>query len=116
MDWIIIKFALCVTVEGSQPTFAQLYIFGIYLSSKFKEIGLVGAVFFKFITELMEIGFFIIKTNAHYLRSVFQPIAVRFFAVDLVSLVGLKYLKKKNYFLIIKKIGLSSPISIYQPV
>ena len=53
--------------------------------------GSVGAVFSKFITKPIEIGFFIIRTDADRLRSVFRPIAVWFFAVGLVGLVGLKY-------------------------
>ena len=53
--------------------------------------GSVGAVFSKFITKPIEIGFFIIRIDAHRLRSVFHPIAVRFFVVSLVGLVGLKY-------------------------
>ena len=74
-----------------------------------------GGFFSKFITEPIEIDFFIIGTDAHHLRSVFRSIAVPFFAVDLV---GLKYLKKKKktVFFNNKKIGLSSPISIYQLV
>ena len=47
--------------------------------------------FLKFVTELIGIGFLIFKTDAYRLRSVFQLIAVRFFAVDLIGLVGLKH-------------------------
>ena len=46
--------------------------------------------FAKFITELIEVGFLIIRTNAYRLRSVFRHITVRFFAVGLIDLVGLK--------------------------
>ena len=62
--------------------------------------------FSKFITELIGIGFFIIETNAHRLRSVFRPIVVWFFVIGLIGL------KKKNYFFIYfnLKIGLSSPM------
>ena len=50
--------------------------------------------------------FFIIGTDAHHLGSIFQSIMVRFFAVGLVGLVGLKYFKKKNrFFLIVIKLG-----------
>ena len=41
--------------------------------------GSVAAIFLKFITEPIEIGFLIIRTDAHRLGSVFRPIAVRFF-------------------------------------
>ena len=44
--------------------------------------------FLEFVTELIEIDFLIIKTDAYRLWSVFQPIAVWFFAVGLISLVG----------------------------
>ena len=74
-----------------------------------------GWFFSKFIIEPREIGFFIIGTDAHRLGSVFRPIAVRFFAVQF-SRFGRFEILKKNYFVNNKKIGLSSPISIYQPV
>ena len=47
--------------------------------------------FAKFITELIEVGFLIIRTDAYRLGSVFRPIAVQFFAVGLIGLVGLKH-------------------------
>ena len=59
--------------------------------------------FFKFITELVSISFPIIGTNKHHQRSIFWPTVVRFYEVDLI---GLK--------IKIKKLGLSSPISIPQ--
>ena len=46
--------------------------------------------FAEFITKLIEVGFLIIRTNAYRLRSVFRHITVRFFAVGLIDLVGLK--------------------------
>ena len=52
--------------------------------------------FSKFITELIEISFFIIETDAHRLKSVFRPIMMRFFVI---GLIGLK--KKKLFFLFI---------------
>ena len=42
--------------------------------------------FSKFITKPIGIGFFIIRTDAYRLGSVFRPIAVQFFAVGLVGL------------------------------
>ena len=48
----------------------------------------VSSVFLKFVTKLIGIGFLIIKTDAYRLGSVFQPIAVWFFAVGLIDLVG----------------------------
>ena len=53
--------------------------------------GSVGSVFPKFITELIGISFLIIKTDVYFLGLVFQPIAVRFLAVGLIGLVGLKH-------------------------
>ena len=55
----------------------------------------------KFITEPIGIGFLIIKTDAYRLGSVFRPIAVRFFAVGLIGLVGLN-IKNSIYFFINK--------------
>ena len=51
----------------------------------------LGRFFSKFITEPIDIGFFIIGIDAHHLRSVFRPIAVWFFMVSLLGLVNLKY-------------------------
>ena len=45
--------------------------------------------FFKFVIELIGIGFVIIKTDTYRLRSVFRPIAVRFNQLGLIGLVGL---------------------------
>ena len=45
--------------------------------------------FFKFVTEPIEIGFVIIKTDAYQLGSVFRPMAVRFDRLGLIDLVGL---------------------------
>ena len=47
--------------------------------------------FLKFVIEPIGIGFFIIKTDAYHLGSVFRPIVVRFLVVGLIGLVGLKY-------------------------
>ena len=47
--------------------------------------------FLKFVIELIGIGFFIIKTDAYRLGSVFRLIVVRFLAIGLIGLVGLKY-------------------------
>ena len=44
--------------------------------------------FLKFVIEQIGIGFLIIKTDAYRLGSVFRPIAVQFFAVGLIDLVG----------------------------
>ena len=57
-------------------------------------------------TKPIGIGFFIIGTDAHHLRSIFRLIMVQFIAVGLINLVGLK--KKLMFFNL--KIGLSSPI------
>ena len=46
--------------------------------------------FAKFITEPIEVGFLIIRTNAYHLGSVFRHIAMWFFAVSLIGLIGLK--------------------------
>ena len=45
--------------------------------------------FFQFVTELIGIGSAIIKTNAYWLGSVFQPIAMRFDWFGLIGLVDL---------------------------
>ena len=55
-------------------SFAKWWIVGLCVVWK-------GRFFSKFITELIEIGFFIIGIDAHRLGSVFRPIAVRFFVV-----------------------------------
>ena len=58
--------------------------------------------FLKFVTKSIKIGFLIIKNDAYRLGLVFQPIAVRCLAVDLISLVGLKHLKFYFFFFIKK--------------
>ena len=45
--------------------------------------------FFKFVTEPIEIGFVIIKTDAYQLGLVFRPMAVQFDQLGLIGLVGL---------------------------
>ena len=69
--------------------------------------GLVGSVFFfKFVIELIGIGFVIIKTDTYRLRSVFRPIAVRFNQLGLIGLVGLieTLIIYFCFFFLIKKI------------
>ena len=45
----------------------------------------------KFITEPIGIGFLIIGIDAYRLVSVFRLLAVRFFAVGIIGLIGLKH-------------------------
>jgi len=68
---------------------------------------LVGLIFSQIYIKPIEIGFLLIRTNAHRLRLVFRSIAVRFFAVSLISL------KKKTFFILFYfnlKIRLLSPM------
>ena len=62
--------------------------------------------FFKFVIELIGIGFVIIKTDTYRLRSVFRPIAVRFNQLGLIGLVGLieTLIIYFCFFFLIKKI------------
>ena len=53
--------------------------------------GSVGSVFFQIYHQTDRDQFFIIRTDAYRLGSVFRPIAVRFFAVGLIGLVDLKH-------------------------
>ena len=54
--------------------------------------GSVDSVFSqKIVTEMIGIGFLIIKTDSYRLRSVFQPIVVRFGWLSLIGLVSLKH-------------------------
>ena len=66
----------------------------VFTRGRCAQFGQCG-FFFKFITEPIEIGFLIIRTDAQHLRSVFRPIAVRFLTVNLIGLFGLRLLKKK---------------------
>ena len=62
--------------------------------------------FFKFVIELIGIGFVIIKIDTYRLRSVFRPIAVRFNQLGLIGLVGLieTLIIYFCFFFLIKKI------------
>ena len=60
--------------------------------------------FFKFVTEPIEIGFVIIKTDAYQLGLVFWPMAVQFDQLGLIGLVGLIWNINKKKFVHIKKI------------
>ena len=59
-------------------------------------------LFFKFVTELIKIGFVIIKIDAYQLGSVFQPILMRFDWLSLIGLVDLIW-KINKKFVQIKK-------------
>ena len=62
--------------------------------------------FFKFVIELIGIGFVIIKIDTYRQRSVFRPIAVRFNQLGLIGLVGLieTLIIYFCFFFLIKKI------------
>ena len=69
------------------------HILTIYFKSWFK-LGVcavrLARFFLKIVTEPIGISFLIIKTDSYRLRSVFQPIVVRFGWLSLIGLVGLK--------------------------
>ena len=95
----------------SSSFFLFLFFFKKMMSRKYQKVSTRGVhvrsvrFFSKFITEPIEIGFLIIRTDAHHLRSVFQPIAVPFFAVGLIGLKLFKTLRKYKMF----KLNINTP-------
>ena len=108
-------FFFSVSWLGLRYIVAVLYNLHIYCSwnlllNDIRSVrGSVSSIFFfKFITEPIEIGFVIIKTDAYQLRSIFRPITVRFDRLGLIGLIWNINKKsvhiKKNIYISVQQI------------